>query len=105
MDDGFQNLVDADALLGAAQHGIAGVQPDDGFDLLADALRFGRRKIDLVDDRDDFQVVMQREVGVGESLSFHALGCVHHQQARLRRLAGCAKLRTRNRRGREYRSD
>ena len=80
MDDGFQNLVDADALLGAAQHGIAGVQPDDGFDLLADTFRFGGRKVDLVDDGDDFQVVVQREVSVGESLGFHALGCVHHQQ-------------------------
>ena len=51
-----------------------------GFDLLANALRFGGRQVDLVDDRNDFQVVMQRQVGVGEGLRLHALGGVHHQQ-------------------------
>ena len=80
MDDRFQNLVDADALLGAAQHGARGVQADDGFDLLADAFGFGGGKIDFVDDRNDFQVVVQRQVGVGEGLRFHALGRLHHQQ-------------------------
>ena len=29
---------------------------------------------------------MQREVGVGESLRFHALRCIHHQQGALARL-------------------
>ena len=80
MDDGFQDFVDADALLGAAQDGVAGVEADDGFDLLADAFRFGGGEIDLVDDRDDFEIVVQREVGIGEGLGLHALGGVHHQQ-------------------------
>ena len=80
MHDGFQNVVDAGALLGAGQHGVAGVEADDGFDLLADALGFGGGQVDLVDDRDDLQVVMQRQVRVGERLRFHALGGVHHQQ-------------------------
>ena len=80
MDDGFQDLVDADALLGARQHGVARVQADHGFDLLADALGLGRRQIDLVDDRNDFQVVVQRQVGVGQRLRLHALRGVHHQQ-------------------------
>ena len=66
--------------LALAQDGVAGVEADDGFDLLADALRFGGRQVDLVDDRDDFQIVVQRQVGVGERLRFHALGSVHHQQ-------------------------
>ena len=70
----------ADALLGAGQNGVAGVQADDGLDLLADALRLGGRQIDLVDDRDDFQIVMQGQVGVGERLGLDALGGVHHQQ-------------------------
>jgi hypothetical protein len=66
--------------LALAQHGVARVQADDGFDLLANALRLGRRQIDLVDDRNDFQVVVQRQVGVGERLRLHALRGVHHQQ-------------------------
>ena len=49
-------------------------------DLLANALGLGRRQIDLVDDRNDFQIVMQRQVGVGQRLRFDALRRVHHQQ-------------------------
>ena len=56
------------------------VEADHGFDLLANALRLGRRQIDLVDHRNDFQVVMQRQIGIGQRLRFHALRCVHHQQ-------------------------
>ena len=80
MDDGFEDFVDADALLGAAQDGVAGVEADDGFDLLADAFGLGGGKIDFVDDGDDFQVVVQGEVGVGEGLGFDALGGVHHEE-------------------------
>ena len=80
VDDGFQDFVNADALLGAAQHGVAGVEADDGFDLLADALGLGRRQIDFVDDRNDFQVVVQGQVGVGEGLGLDALRGVHDQQ-------------------------
>ena len=80
MDDGLEDFVNPDALLGAYQHGATGIETDDGFDLLADALRLGGREIDLVNDRDDLEIVMQREVGVGECLSLHALGSVHHQQ-------------------------
>jgi hypothetical protein len=49
-------------------------------DLLANALGLGGRQVDLVDDRNDFEIVMQREVGIGQRLRFHALRRVHHQQ-------------------------
>ena len=80
MHDGLQDLVNADALLGAGQNGVARVEADDGLDLLANALRLGRRQVDLVDDRNDFQVVVQRQVGIGQRLRLHALRGVHHQQ-------------------------
>ena len=67
-------------LLGAGQDRIGGVQADHLLDLLADALRLGRREIDLVDDRNDFEIVVQRQVGVGERLRFHALRGIDHQQ-------------------------
>ena len=78
--DGLQNFVNADALLGAHQQRAARVQPDHGFDLLANALRLGGGQIDLVDDRNDFQVVVQRQIGIGQRLRLHALRRVHHQQ-------------------------
>ena len=72
------------------QHGARGVQADDGFDLLANPLRFGGRQIDLVDHRNNFQVVVQRQVGVGQRLRLHTLRGVHHQQ---RALAGLQAAR------------
>ena len=56
------------------------------FDLLANALGLRRRQIDLVDDRNDFQIVMQRQIGIGERLRLHALRRVHHQQRAFARL-------------------
>jgi hypothetical protein len=72
--------VDADAGLGAGQDGVGGIEPDEILDLLHHALRFGRGEVDLVDHRDQFQVVVDGEVGIGESLSFHALAGVDDQQ-------------------------
>ena len=72
--------------LALASTASLGVESDDCLDLLANALRLGRRQVDLVDDRNDFEVVMQREVGVGERLRFHALRGVHHQQRAFARL-------------------
>ncbi len=70
VDDGLEDFVNADALFGAGEHGAGGIEADDGFNLLADALGLGRRQIDLVDHRHDFQVVMQREIRVRKRLRF-----------------------------------
>ena len=45
----------------------------------------GRGQVDLVDDRKDFQVLVQGQVDVGKGLRLDPLGGVHHQQ---RPLAG-----------------
>ncbi len=55
-------------------------------DLFANAFRLGRRQIDLVDHRNDFQIVVQRQVGIRQRLRFHALRRVHHQQRAFARL-------------------
>ena len=55
-------------------------------DLLANAIRFGRGQIDFVDHRNDFQVVVQRQIGVGERLRFHSLRGVYYQQSPFARL-------------------
>ena len=48
-------------------------------------LRIRPGQVDLVDDRQDLQVVVQGQVGVAQGLGLDALACVHHQQ---RPLAG-----------------
>ena len=81
----LEDLVDADALLGAGEHRVRGVEADDLLDLLADALGIGRRQVDLVEHRDDLEVVVERQVDVGQGLRLDALGGVDHQD---RPLAG-----------------
>ena len=66
------------------------IESDHCLDLLANALRLGGRQIDLVDHRNDFQIVVQRQIGIGERLRLHALRGVHHQQ---RALAGLQAAR------------
>ena len=56
------------------------VEADDLLDLAARLLGLRARQIDLVDDRDDLEVVLDREVGVGERLRLDALRRVDQQQ-------------------------
>ena len=89
-DDRLEDLVDADARLGRGQDRARGVDADDLLDLLLGALGLGAGQVDLVDDRDDLEVVVEGEVGVGQRLRLDALGRVHHQQ---RALAGGERAR------------
>ena len=57
---------------------------------LHDALRIGRRQVDLVDDRHHFQALLDGRVAVGDALRLHALGGIHHQQ---RAIAGGERAR------------
>ena len=59
-------------------------------DFAHDALRIGRRQVDLIDDRNDRQIVLQRQVVVGQRLSFDALRRIDDQQ---RSLAGRQRAR------------
>ena len=83
--DRLQHLVDAEAGLGGDHHGVGGVEADHVLDLLLDALRLGGGQVDLVEDRHDLVVVVDRLVDVGERLRLDALAGVDDQQ---RALAG-----------------
>ncbi len=80
LHDRFQRFVNADALLRAHQNRVAGIEPDHFFNLLANALRLGRGQIDLIDYRNNFEIMVQREISIRQRLRFHALRCIHHQQ-------------------------
>ena len=60
-----------------------GVEPDHVLDLLAHLFRLRRREVDLVQDRDDLVVVVERLIDIGESLRLDALARVDHQQRAL----------------------
>ncbi len=84
-DDRFEDLLDPDALLGAAEDRFGALDDQEVLDLALHALGIGRRQIDLVDDRDDREVVLEREVVVRERLRLDALRRVDDEQRALAR--------------------
>ena len=76
-----------DALAGLARHpeAVVGLAADEVGELLGVLLGLGRRQVDLVEHRDDREVVLQRQVEVGQGLRLDALGGVDEQH---RALAG-----------------
>jgi hypothetical protein len=66
------------------------VEPDDVLDLLHRLLGLGAGEVDLVDDGDEFEVLADGEVGVGERLRLDALRGVHDEE---RALAGRERAR------------
>ena len=85
MHDGFQHLVHALAGFGAHRDGIGSIQADRLLDSLLRAQNVGRWQVDLVDHGDDFESVMDGQVGIGQGLRLHALAGVHYQQRALAR--------------------
>ena len=79
------------------------VEADDLLDLPARLLRLRARQIDLVDDRNDLEVVLDREVGVGQRLRLDALRRVDQQQRAFARGERPRDLVARSRRGRACR--
>ena len=80
LDDGFENVGDALAGFGADEDGVGGVEADGAFDHFFGARDVGGLQIDLVDDGNDFEAVVDGDIGVGEGLRFDALGGVDDQQ-------------------------
>jgi hypothetical protein len=80
LDHGFHDVLDAQPFLGRYQNGRFGVQAEVLFDLILDPVDVRRRQVDLVDYRNDFQVVFQCQVEVGQGLGLDALAGVDQQQ-------------------------
>ncbi len=90
LDDRVQHLLDALPRLGRdAQHVLRRVADQIGH-LGRGAVRVGLRQVDLVHDRDDLEVVLDREVRVRERLRLDSLRRVDHEQ---RSLAGLQRPR------------
>ena len=84
LDDGVEQLAHALAGLGRDAQDLIGGDAEHVLDLGGEAIRVGRREIDLVEGGDDLEVVLQRQVAVGQRLGLDALGGVddeHHALA------------------------
>ena len=90
LDDRVEDVLDALAgLRRDAQHAI-GIVSDQVGDLRRGAVRVGLREVDLVHDRDDLEVVLDRQVGVRERLGLDPLRRVDDEQ---RAFAGLQRAR------------
>ena len=80
LHDGFENVGDALAGLGADEDGVGGVEADGAFDHFFGARDVGALQIDLVDDRNNFEAVIDGEIGVGERLGLDSLRGIDDEQ-------------------------
>ncbi len=60
-------------------------QSDNILDLRLDPVRLGTRQVDLVDDRHNIQIVIQRQIDIGQRLRLNALRRIHDKQRTLAR--------------------
>ena len=90
LHDRFEDLVDVQARFGRDADGARRIDADDVLDLLLDALLVGRRQVDLVQDGENFEIVLERLIDVGERLRLDPLGGIDHQH---RALAGRQRAR------------
>ena len=77
--DGVEQLRHALTGLGGDAQDVLGGDAEHLLDLHREAVRIGGGEVDLVERRDDLEVVLQREVTVGEGLGLDALRGVDHQ--------------------------
>ena len=82
-DDRVEHLLDALARLRRDPEHVVGVVADQIRDLGRGAVRIGLRQVDLVHERDDLEVVLDREVRVRECLRLDPLRRVDDEQCAL----------------------
>src|SRR5215813_1715004 len=61
MNDGFEDVLNAEAAFGADEQGIIGRNREHAFDLLFDVFGLRGWQVDLVDDRENREVVARSE--------------------------------------------
>ena len=87
----LQHILNAQAGLSTAQHRIRCIYADNVLNFLFYMLRVGARQVNFVDNGNNLQIIIQRQIHVRQGLRLNALGRVNNQQRTLAR-----SQRTRN---------
>jgi hypothetical protein len=85
VDDGLEQLVDSRSQLGGDRDRLEGIEPEVGVDLFSNPIDVRRGEVDLVDDREQGELVLHGHVEVGESLGFDALGRIDEDEGAVAR--------------------
>ncbi len=81
----LQHILNTQAGLGTAKHCVRSIYTDNVFNFFFNVVRVGAWQVNFVDNRDNLQIVVQRQVHVRQGLRLNALGRVNHQQRTLAR--------------------
>ena len=91
-DDRLEDLGDAGPVLGRGEDDLLARDGQHVLELVHDRVGVGRRQVDLVEDRDEREVLAQGEMDVGERLGLDALGRVDDEDRALAGLQAVADL-------------
>ena len=83
LHDGIEDVLHALTRLARRTYDVRPVTADEVDDLVLHLVGHGRGHVDLVDHRDDLQVMVDGHVEVGDRLRLYALCGIHHQQGPL----------------------
>ena len=92
MHDILQHRVDVQPRLGGDFRGVLGGQADDIFNLVLHPLGVGGGQVDFVEHRENLQIVLKGQIGVGQGLGLDALGGVHDEHRPLAGRQGAGDL-------------
>ena len=92
LDDRLEDVRDTRAVLGAGEDDLLARDGEDVLELIDDRVGVGRREVDLVEDRDEGEVLAEGEVDVRERLRLDALGRVDDEDGALAGLQAVADL-------------
>src|SRR5690606_19527222 len=92
LDQSLQHVDHAHTAFGTAGHCVGGINTDDVFDLVLDAVRLGLAQVHLVQHRHDLQALLDGGVAIGHGLGLDALAGIHHQNRTLAGRQGAADL-------------
>ena len=92
MHDGFKRFDNALTCLGRNTYRFGGIDADHVFDLLGNTVAVRRGQVDLVQDRHDVMIRVNRVIHVGKRLRLYALGTIDNQQRPFDRAHGPRNL-------------
>jgi len=90
LNDAVEEFMDSLAGLGAHGQAVFSSQTKNLLNFHRHLVRIGSWQVDLIDDRNQREIVADREVCVGHGLRLHALRGVNHQNGTFTRFEGAA---------------